>query len=193
MKKAFLLLALVLYVNILSAQNVLKGKVTDAQNQALNGVSVIEKGTNNGVFTDNDGNYTISYKNENSIIAFSFVGLTGQEVTVGKQAELNIMLIGENVLGMVEIVGSRRPDRTATESVVPVDIIEVSRLLSTLGQPDVIPTSNPEQMVPITLIQLHYAVLVPIRHLYLLMGSAGTSLRLLIFLVHVEGVTPERT
>jgi iron complex outermembrane receptor protein len=137
MKKALLLLALVLYANILSAQNVLKGKVTDAQNQALSGVSVIEKGTNNGVFTDNDGNYTISYKNENSIIAFSFVGLTGQEVTVGKQAELNIMLIGENVLGMVEIVGSRRPDRTATESVVPVDIIEVSRLLSTLGQPDV--------------------------------------------------------
>ena len=74
----------------ISAQNVLKGKVTDAQNQPLHGVSVIEKGTNNGVFTDNDGNYSISYKNENSVIAFSFVGLVGQEITVGKQTEVNI-------------------------------------------------------------------------------------------------------
>jgi iron complex outermembrane receptor protein len=137
MKKALLFLALVLYVNIASAQNVLKGKVTDAQNQALHGVSVIEKGTNNGVFTDTDGNFTISYKNENSIIAFSFVGLIGQEIIVGKQREVNITLVSNNVLGMVEVVGSRRQDRTAVESVVPVDIIEVSRLSTTLGQPDV--------------------------------------------------------
>jgi len=50
---------------------------------------------------------------------------------------LNITLVSNNVLGMVEVVGSRRQDRTAVESVVPVDIIEVSRLMSTLGQPDV--------------------------------------------------------
>jgi iron complex outermembrane receptor protein len=137
MKKALLLLALILYVYVASSQNVLKGKVTDPQNQPLHGVSVVEKGTNNGVFTDDNGSFTISYKNENSVIAFSFVGLTGQEITVGKQKELNITLNSNNILGMVEVVGSRRQDRTAVESVVPVDIIEVSRLSSTLGQPDV--------------------------------------------------------
>jgi iron complex outermembrane receptor protein len=137
MKKALLFFALVLYVNIASSQNVLKGKITDAQNQSLHGVSVVEKGTNNGVFTDNDGNFTISYKDENSVIVFSFVGLIGQEITVGKQKEMNITLISNNLLGMVEVVGSRRQDRTAVESVVPVDIIQVSQLLSTLGQSDV--------------------------------------------------------
>jgi iron complex outermembrane receptor protein len=137
MKKALLFFALVLYVNIASSQNVLKGKITDAQNQSLHGVSVVEKGTNNGVFTDNDGNFTISYKDENSVIVFSFVGLISQEITVGKQKEMNITLISNNLLGMVEVVGSRRQDRTAVESVVPVDIIQVSQLLSTLGQPDV--------------------------------------------------------
>ena len=50
---------------------------------------------------------------------------------------MNITLVSSNVLGMVEVVGSRRQDRTAIESVVPVDIIEVSRLMTTLGQPDV--------------------------------------------------------
>lgn len=137
MKKALLFLGLVLYINIAFSQNVLKGKVIDEQNQALHGVNVIEKGTNNGVFSDTEGNYTISFKDENSVIVFSFVGLKSQEITVGRQKEMNITLISNNVLGMVEIVGSRRQDRTAVESVVPVDIIEVSRLLTTLGQPDV--------------------------------------------------------
>lgn len=137
MKKTLLLLTMILYVGIVSAQNMLKGKVTDEQKQPLNGVSVIEKGTNNGRFTDADGNFSINYKSENSVIVFSFVGLVSQEITVGKQTEINISLVSGNVLGMVEVVGSRRPDRTATESVVPVDIIEVSRLMSTLGQPDV--------------------------------------------------------
>jgi iron complex outermembrane receptor protein len=137
MKKALIFLSLVLYVNIALSQNVLKGKVTDSQNQPLHGVSVIEKGTNNGVFTDNDGNFTIRYKDENSVMAFSFVGLLGQEITVGKQKEVTITLVSNNLLGMVEVVGSRRQDRTAVESVVPVDIIQVSQLLTTLGQPDV--------------------------------------------------------
>jgi iron complex outermembrane receptor protein len=137
MKKALFSLLLTLCVNIAFSQNVVKGKVTDAQNQTMQGVSVMEKGTNNGVFTDIDGNYTISVKGENSIIAISFVGLSSQEITVCKQKELNITLISNNVLGMVEIVGSRRQDRTAVESVVPVDIIEVSRMSTTLGQPDV--------------------------------------------------------
>jgi hypothetical protein len=78
MKKALFLLALVLYVNTAFSQNVLKGKVNDAQNLPIHGVSVIEKGTNNGVFTDDVGNFTIKFKDENSIIAFSFVGLLSQ-------------------------------------------------------------------------------------------------------------------
>jgi len=137
MKKTLLFLTIMLYVNIVTAQTVLKGKVTDEQKLPLRGVSIVEKGTNNGTFTDDDGNYSINYRNENSIIVFSFVGLVSQEIPAGKQKELNITMVSGNVLGMVEVVGSRRPNRTATESVVPVDIIEVSRLMTTLGQPDV--------------------------------------------------------
>ncbi len=57
MKKALFLLLLVLYASIVTAQNVLKGKVTDEQNQPLLGVSIIEKGTTNGVYSDAAGNY----------------------------------------------------------------------------------------------------------------------------------------
>ncbi len=137
MKRLLICLALVFTVTALSSQNVIKGKVTNEQKQALPGVSVYEKGTTNGLFTDSDGNYSINCKDETAVLAFSFVGLVSQEIVVGKQKELNVALISNNLLDMVEIVGSRRPNRTAVESVVPVDIIEVSRLLTTLGQPDV--------------------------------------------------------
>jgi iron complex outermembrane receptor protein len=137
MKRVYLFLTLLLFVNILFAQVELKGKVVDDDKQSLPGVSVTEKGTTRGVITDSDGNYKISVKDENAIVVFSFVGLQSQEVTVGKQRNLDITLINNTVLDYVEIVGSRRHDRTATESAVPVDIIEVSKLVSTLGQPDV--------------------------------------------------------
>ena len=136
MKKTLLFLILVLYVYVASSQNVIKGNGTNPHNQLLHGESVVEKVTNNGVFTDDNGCFTISYKN----------GLTGQEITVGKQKELNITLNINNVLGMVEVVGSRRQDRTAVESVVPVDIIEVSRLSTTLGQTDV--NQMPQYLAP---------------------------------------------
>lgn len=137
MKKALLCLAMLITVNILFAQNVLTGIVTDDQKQPVSGVSVYEKGTTNGVFTDYNGKYSIHYKNESAVIVYSFVGLVTQEITVGKLVTLDITLVSNNILDKVEIVGSRRPNRTSVESIVPVDIIEVSRLLSTMGQPDV--------------------------------------------------------
>ena len=137
MRKTLLFLTIVFYVNALFAQNILRGKVTDELKQPLNGVSIVEKGTTNGVFSDVNGNFAIKYRDEHSIIAFSFVGLTNQEITPGTQTEVNIVLVGNVVLNSVEIVGSRRSNRTAVEGVVPVDIIDVNQMLKTLGQPEV--------------------------------------------------------
>jgi len=84
------------------------------------------------------------------------------------------------------IVGSRRPNRTATESVVPVILLKSQRLLSTLGQPDVnqmlqyvAPSFNSnkhqELMVRTTLIRQPSVVLDRSDPCYLLTGNAGTS------------------
>ena len=137
MKKILILLYLLFTAGLLMAQNVLKGKVTDESSQPLAGVTILEKGTTNGVYSDKDGIFSIKYKDENSVIVFSYVGLATQEVTVGTQKELNIVLLNNNVLQNVVVVGSRRPNRTATESVVPVDRIDVSQISATMGQSDV--------------------------------------------------------
>ena len=54
------------------------GRITDELNEPMIGVSVLEKGTTNGVITDLDGNYTLSV-NEGSTIVFSYIGYVTQE------------------------------------------------------------------------------------------------------------------
>ena len=137
MKKPLFLLILLVYAIAAKSQNILRGKVTDEQEQPMYGVSIMEKGIMNGVYSDVDGNFSIKYRDQNSVILFSFIGLGSKEVPVGNQKEINVIMLSNNLLSSVEVVGSRRQKRTAVESVVPVDIIEVSQLVNTLGQPDV--------------------------------------------------------
>ena len=56
----------------------IKGRVVDVNNEPMIGVSVLEKGTTNGVITDLDGNYTLS-ASEGSTIVFSYIGYVTQE------------------------------------------------------------------------------------------------------------------
>ena len=54
------------------------GRITDELNEPMIGVSVLEKGTTNGVITDLDGNYALS-ASEGSTIVFSYIGYVTQE------------------------------------------------------------------------------------------------------------------
>ncbi|MDP4223649.1 MAG: TonB-dependent receptor [Bacteroidota bacterium] len=84
-------------------QRVVSGRITDEKGQALPGVNIIEKGTTNGVISDVDGKYTLNVASGNSILVFSFVGYTSQEITVGSQTAINVTL-AESAVGLDEIV-----------------------------------------------------------------------------------------
>lgn len=90
--KKLLLLALFLLVSVpyLLAQGSVKvtGKVVDNQNEPMIGVSIVEKGTANGVITDLDGNYSLSVS-EGATIIYSYIGYITQE----KKAVAGIMNI----------------------------------------------------------------------------------------------------
>ena len=68
------------------------GTVTDENGIPLPGVSVVIKGTTIGAATDIDGNYTISFDNEDVVFVYSFVGMLPQEIAYNGQALLNIAL-----------------------------------------------------------------------------------------------------
>lgn len=129
MKFAFLFVLLVSFSGI--AQEV-TGVVYDDQNEPLPGATVLLKGTTNGVTTDFDGNYTIE-ASPDDILVFSYVGFNTQEVTV-TGSTLDITLRAGLELENVVVVGSRNTNRTATDTPVPVDVLDVTELTQSAPQ-----------------------------------------------------------
>ena len=88
----------------LFAQNKVTGTVSDNLGPAI-GVSVVEKGTQNGVITDLDGNYVITVK-PGATLVFSSIGYATQEIVVGSQAVINVLLSEDaEFLDEVVVVG----------------------------------------------------------------------------------------
>jgi len=75
------------------AQNItVTGTVTDVTNEPLIGVNVQVKGTTIGTVTDIDGRYSISVPGGQTVLVFSYVGFLPQELTVGNQRTLNVVM-----------------------------------------------------------------------------------------------------
>ena len=89
------------------------GRVTSAQDgQTLPGVNVVVKGTTTGATTDANGAYSIVVPSENSILLLTSIGLTTQEVTVGKRAVVNVqMQEALNELNQVVVTGYNTTQR----------------------------------------------------------------------------------
>jgi TonB-linked SusC/RagA family outer membrane protein len=104
MKKLLFLFFLSLSVAIINAQQriVITGKVTDKTNLGLPGVTVIEKGTQNGTITDIDGNYRLQVPSESTLV-FSFVGFQTVEMPVNGRTSISLQLI-ESILDIDEVV-----------------------------------------------------------------------------------------
>ncbi|RKE04110.1 SusC/RagA family TonB-linked outer membrane protein [Marinifilum flexuosum] len=83
-------------------QKTITGKVVDEQNLPLIGVNILVKGTTIGTVTDFDGNFQLDVP-ANGVIKFSFIGYVDQEITIGNETTLNIVL-KEDVQGLNEVV-----------------------------------------------------------------------------------------
>ncbi|MDR6805023.1 TonB-linked SusC/RagA family outer membrane protein [Dyadobacter sp. BE34] len=83
------------------------GKVVDSKDSSpLPGVNVLIKGTGIGTSTDASGNYEINVPNESSVLVFSFVGFTSQEITVGNQSLIDVNLATDaKALTEVVVIG----------------------------------------------------------------------------------------
>tara|TARA_R110002050_G_scaffold207382_1_gene343512 strand:+ start:116 stop:3415 length:3300 start_codon:yes stop_codon:yes gene_type:complete len=88
---------------LLQQQRTISGKVHDSSGEPLPGVTVIIKGTTQGAVTDFDGNYTIAEVPSSGTLVFSFVGMRSQEIPVGNQSTINVVL-AEDAIGIEEVV-----------------------------------------------------------------------------------------
>jgi len=79
------------------------GTVSDADGP-LPGATVVVKGTNTGVTTDFDGNFSIQAAGDD-ILVVSYVGFESQEVGVSNQTNISVVLSSSNELDEVIITG----------------------------------------------------------------------------------------
>ncbi|EZH75385.1 TonB-dependent receptor [Aquimarina atlantica] len=132
MKKITLIL-FCLFTSWCFSQQVITGTVTDSSGSPLPYVNIIEKGSAKGTTTDNQGNYSIAV-DPNAILVFSFIGFETQEIEVGTQEKIDVTLLEGESLSTIIVVGSRSPKRTATDTPVAIDIIDMQDIITKSGK-----------------------------------------------------------
>src|SRR5690606_32430584 len=71
---------------------VITGRVLDNNGVPLANVSVVLKGGTTGVSTDANGAFSINVPDEKAVLVFSYVGYKNQELPVGSQKNISLVL-----------------------------------------------------------------------------------------------------
>ncbi|MDB5127797.1 TonB-dependent receptor [Mucilaginibacter sp.] len=137
----FVIICMVLSDRV-SAQGQIKvsGTVSDTTGVALAGVGVRVRGTQTGTATDINGRFSVTVPDANSVLVFSYIGFTSQEVPLNGQTTLNIRLKGsssslqevvvtgfgtqkrESITGSIASVTSKDIDRVHAGSTVSTSL-----------------------------------------------------------------------
>ncbi|RIJ50456.1 SusC/RagA family TonB-linked outer membrane protein [Maribellus luteus] len=112
-------------VKSIQQQKSVSGRVTDEKGEPLPGVTVLFKGTTNGTVTSFNGEYTLTDVTEGTVLQFSFVGMTMQEVVVGAQVSINVVMVA-NAIDIDEVVAVgygviKKSDLTGAVSAIKED------------------------------------------------------------------------
>lgn len=100
----WIFLVLLFLNTVAHAQEVMvEGVVSDSNGTPLPGVTVLEKGTENGTQTDFDGNYALTLANEEGVLIFSYVGMKTIEEPVNGRNVINVSLT-DDVAALDEVV-----------------------------------------------------------------------------------------
>lgn len=73
-------------------ERAVEGTVIASTGESLPGVSVVVQGTSNGTVTDADGKFRINVPSSASVLTFSYIGYTTQEVSVGDRTRVDVTL-----------------------------------------------------------------------------------------------------
>ena len=103
--KRSLLLVLMFFGTLLTAlaQSTVTGIIKDDVGLPLTGATVTLKGTTTGAVADIDGKYSIKVPNAEVVLVFKFVGMIDQEVTVGTQSVIDVVLKSDELLDEVVV------------------------------------------------------------------------------------------
>lgn len=116
--------------------------LTQQNGEPIIGANVVEKGTTNGVITDNDGKFSLTVQ-KNAVLQISYIGYLNQEIRIGNQTVLSILLREDlQTLDEVVVVGygvqrkvttSGAVSKVEGEEIVKMSTVNASKALSGLS------------------------------------------------------------
>ena len=108
----------------------IRGKVTNEFGDPLQKASIKVKGTDLAVFSDNEGNFSISVPTTETILIFSYVGFQTQEVVVGNTDFITVKLKFQvETMQEIVIIGYDKESRTkVTGAVSSIDKKDITQL-----------------------------------------------------------------
>jgi len=124
---ALRILFFVLFLSITSntmAQRQVGGIITDSAGYTLPGATISVKGTSKGTVTDNDGKFTLSVPDDNSVLVVSYLGYKTEERTVGNNTRLDVTLTSSARTldeAVITALGIKHSQKTLGYSVTKVD------------------------------------------------------------------------
>ena len=109
-----------------SAQNrgiTVKGNVVDGDGLPVIGAGVTLKGTTTGVAADVDGSFTLTVPGEDAVLEVQALGYVTQEVTVGKQRTLTVVLRDDtqSIEATVVVAYGTQTKATVTGALTSID------------------------------------------------------------------------
>lgn len=118
-------------VQVTVADAEIRGTVKSAAGEPIESASVMEKGTQNGTYTNAQGQFTLRVASTSATIVVSAVGQVTQEIALNGRNQLDVQLAANNA-NMEEVVvtalGISRKTKSlsyATQSVKPTQLTEV--------------------------------------------------------------------
>ena len=109
------------------------GRVTDANNEPLIGVSIVIQGNSGGTITDIDGRYTLEEVDADATLVFSYIGYVPQKIVVGNQQILNVQMKEDNqTLEEVVVIGyGVQKKRDMTGSIASIKSKDITAIPTT--------------------------------------------------------------
>ncbi len=103
---------------------IVKGTVTNKAKESIPGVTVMIKNTNAGTITDRNGFYKLEIPAEFDSLTFSYVGMKRQDVALGKNSQVDVILEPE-IFGVDEVIVVGYGDQKKSDLTGSIASIEV--------------------------------------------------------------------
>jgi outer membrane receptor protein involved in Fe transport len=120
---AVLITALIVSLTSFAQSVTVTGKVTHSTTkEGISGVSVVVKGTNDGTYTDPNGDFKLTVKQLPVTLVFTSVGFEQQESTVSSSGDVvNISMVPGSTLGQEVVISATRTPQRILESPVSIE------------------------------------------------------------------------